>query len=134
MRRRGSAAPTLEIARVRLVGFHNFVDETVAIGSAEHGQGGHLFLLGDNGSGKTTVLDAIHLVLTGASEVELNAAARMGGRRDAGRSLAGVVLRFEPSRGVAYAGGATAYAAIELVDAAKQERICIGVGGGVCRV
>lgn len=122
--KRAERAP-LVLARIRLVGFHNFVDETMAIG-AEGAPGGHLFLLGDNGSGKTTVLDAIHLALTGG-DIELNAAARLGGRRHEGRSLAGVVLRQGPS-GVAREGSSIAYVAVEL--AGPTERTVIGVGLG----
>lgn len=106
---------------VRLVNFHNFVDETVEVRD-----GGHLFLLGDNGSGKTTVLDAVHLVLAGG-ELELNAAARLGGRRDDGRSLQGIVLRYDFERGVRNAGGAIAYAAIELV-ADGDRHLTLGIG------
>jgi recombinational DNA repair ATPase RecF len=43
----------MRITQIRLVNFHNFIDETIEVAD-----GGHLFLLGDNGSGKTTVLDA----------------------------------------------------------------------------
>ena len=113
----------LALARIRLVGFHNFVDETIEIGAGGAG-GGHLFLLGDNGSGKTTVLDAIHLALSGG-DIELNAAARVGGRRHEGRSLAGIVLRQDP-RGVVREGASVAYVALELASA--SERHVIGVG------
>ena len=107
---------------VRLINFHNFVDETIEIRD-----GGHLFLLGDNGSGKTTVLDAVHLVLAGG-ELELNAAARLGGRREDGRTLQGVVLRYDPERGVRHRAGAIAYAALELVAVDGGRRITIGIG------
>jgi len=106
---------TMQVRRARLINVHNFVDETV-----ELRDGGHLFLLGDNGSGKTTVLDAIHDVLAGG-EVEWNAAARVSGRRDAGRSLQGVVLRLDAERGVRREGGAIAYAAVELGDGHGRE-------------
>ncbi|NCB40660.1 MAG: hypothetical protein EOM80_18010, partial [Erysipelotrichia bacterium] len=38
------------LKRIRLLNFHNFLDETITLN-------GHLFLLGGNGSGKTTILD-----------------------------------------------------------------------------
>ncbi|HKE19461.1 MAG TPA: SbcC/MukB-like Walker B domain-containing protein [Kofleriaceae bacterium] len=110
------------IRRVRLVNFHNFVDETVELHA-----GGHLFLLGDNGSGKTTVLDAVHVVLSGGQALELNAAARIGGRREDGRTLQGVVLRYDVERGVMNEGGAIAYAVLELEDE-RGGRLCVGVG------
>ena len=44
------------IRRIRLIHFHNFVDETLPVRR-------NLFLVGDNQSGKTTVLDAVHFAL-----------------------------------------------------------------------
>ncbi|MBI4508093.1 MAG: AAA family ATPase [Deltaproteobacteria bacterium] len=119
-RERGRAG--YAIRRVRLINFHNLVNETIDVPNE-----GHLFLLGDNGSGKTTVLDAIHYVLSGGQDLELNAAARIGGRRDEGRSLQGIVLRLDPERGLLNEGGAIAYSALELQDE-SGERICVGIG------
>jgi DNA repair exonuclease SbcCD ATPase subunit len=113
----------MRVVRLRLVNFHNLTDELIEVQG-----GGHLFLLGDNGSGKTTALDAIHYVLSGGQSLELNAAARVGGRRDDGRSIQGVVLRFDAERGVVNEGGAIAYAALELADPATDKRLCIGIG------
>jgi len=122
--RRGRPPLRFAIQRIRLVGFHNLVDETIEIRD-----GGHLFLLGDNGSGKTTVLDAIHLVLTGTLGIELNAAARVaGGRSENGRSLQGIVLRFDQERGVVNEGGAIAYAVLELAEVTGGTPILAGVG------
>ena len=70
---------TYKITAVRLVEFHNLGTTTIEIPN-----GGHLFLLGDNGSGKTTILDAIHLVLTAGREMEFNSAARVAGAKDSG--------------------------------------------------
>ncbi|MEO8845860.1 MAG: SbcC/MukB-like Walker B domain-containing protein, partial [Kofleriaceae bacterium] len=61
-------------------------------------------------------------------ELELNAAARLGGKRDDGRSLQGIVLRQDFERGVRNEGGALAYAAIELHDPASGKRLSLGVG------
>ena len=60
---------------VRLVQWYHFQDETFPIGNS-------CLLLGDNGSGKTTVLDAIQIALVAdLSEVQLNRAANEKSRR-----------------------------------------------------
>ena len=113
------------LTAVRLVNWHNFVDETVVVE-------GSLFLIGDNGCGKTTFLDAVHCALTGDWLVELNAAARVGGRRDVGRDLVGIVLRHDVEQGYQRAGGAVAYAALEFRRAPAQRRpeqvLSLGIG------
>ena len=120
---RGRPRRQYVLSRVRLINFHNLVDETIEIRS-----GGHLFLLGDNGSGKTTVIDAVHLVLSGEHEMELNAATRFGARRTGGRTLQGIVLRLDPERGIVNEGGAITYAAVELHAQDDGEKLCLGVG------
>ena len=100
----------LSIRRIRLINFHNFVDETIEI---RHG--GHLFLLGDNASGKTTILDAIHYVLTAGEHMELNSAARVAGSREGGRRVQGVILRYNVETGPLNPRGAITYVALELV-------------------
>jgi energy-coupling factor transporter ATP-binding protein EcfA2 len=111
------------ITKVRLVNFHNFVNETIDVRD-----GGHLFMLGDNGSGKTTVLDAIHYVLTAGESMEFNSAARVAGAKQGGRSIHGVVLRYNIEKGALNPSGGTTYAALEI--AGRNNRpvsICIGV-------
>jgi DNA repair exonuclease SbcCD ATPase subunit len=97
------------IRRIRLINFHNFVDETIEI---RHG--GHLFLLGDNASGKTTVLDAVHYVLTAGESMEFNSAARIAGSREEGRRIQGVILRYNVDTGPLNPSGGTTYAALEI--------------------
>ena len=97
------------IHAVRLVNFHNINHVTIPVPD-----GGHLFLLGDNGSGKTTVLDAIHYVLS-AGELELNSAARMGGNKNYGRRINGVITAYNMELGAdRFSDGRVTYAAIEL--------------------
>src|SRR5659263_639221 len=93
------------IRRIRLINFHNFVDETLPVRR-------NLFLVGDNQSGKTTVLDAVHFALTAGVDMEFNAAARFGPRSDAGRNLASIVLRYDLEKDVALRGQCVAYAAV----------------------
>ena len=105
------------ITRIRLVNFHNFVDETIEIRS-----GGHLFMLGDNGSGKTTVLDAVHYVLTAGRSMEFNSAARVAGaKHSGGRSIQGIVMRYNiETNGPLNLNGGITYAAVEI--AGRQGR------------
>lgn len=113
---------TFLITRIRLVNFHNFVDETIDLPD-----GGHLFLLGDNGCGKTTILDAIHYVLTAGQEMEWNAAARVAGSRREGRRVQGIVMRFNIDRGVMNSQGGVSYALLE-IRGRSGNPLTVGVG------
>ncbi len=111
------------IKRIRLINFHNFVDETIEIN-------GHLFLIGGNGSGKTTILDAVHFVLTaGKYNMELNSAARMAGQaRSLGRTLQGIFLRYDLERGQRNKDKTIGYAVLEFEKPGSEERFCLGCG------
>lgn len=108
------------IRRIRLVNFHNLVDETLPVRK-------NLFLIGDNQSGKTTVLDAVHFALTAGVEMEFNTAARFGPRTEPGRNLASIVLRYDLERDVALRGPSVMYAALEIGDD-EGEVHCFGAG------
>ncbi len=118
---------SLRLAKIRLINWHNFIDETIDVA-------GSLFLIGDNGAGKTTLLDAVHCALTGDLKVELNAAARVGGRAGTGRNLQGLVLGQDLERGYRRPDGAVAYAALEFRqpagdgDRAGERPLSIGMG------
>ncbi len=97
------------IRRIRLLNFHNFVDETLAVRK-------NLFLIGDNQSGKTTLLDAVHFALSAGVDMEFNAAARFGPRSEPGRTLASIALRYDLERDAAQRPPSVMYAAGELED------------------
>ncbi|MFW6253974.1 MAG: ATP-binding protein [Chitinivibrionales bacterium] len=110
------------VRRIRLVNFHNFQNETITVTD-----GGHLFLLGDNGSGKTTIIDAVHYVLTAGSRMELNSAARVGAKKDGGRRLQGIVMRYNVDTGPLNPQGGVSYAAVELAEE-NGSVLTVGIG------
>ncbi len=110
------------IKRIRLINFHNFVDETIELEDKAH-----LFLLGDNGCGKTTILDAVHYALTAGKGMEWNSAARLSGAKRDGRRVQGIVLRYNLDTGIMNAGGAISYVALEVVGR-HDKLLSIGMG------
>jgi len=112
---------TFTLKRIRLINFHNFVNETISVN-------GHLFLIGGNGSGKTTVLDAVHFVLTAGRNMELNSAARMAGQpRRLGRKIQGIFLRYDLEKGQRNGANTIGYAVLEFENPDGKKN-CIGCG------
>jgi chromosome segregation ATPase len=73
----------LTLERIRLVNWHNFEDTVIDIGN-------RCLLAGDNGSGKSTIIDAIQYAMAAdLRKAKFNAAA--GDRKGGGRDLAGYV-------------------------------------------
>ncbi len=114
-----------EMRELRLINFHNFTDETIDIK-------GSLFLIGNNGTGKTTIIDALHLILTGGQQLTYNAATIFGPRSEAGRTLAGVILRHDFESGkIVREDGAVGYTALELWHPKMKRVVTIGIGAFV---
>ncbi len=66
----------IRLEAVRLVNWYHFADETLRLG-------GSCLLLGDNGSGKSTVLDAVQWALVAdQQQVRFNKAANEHSRRN----------------------------------------------------
>ena len=103
------------LSAIRLVGFHNYGDVLIPVR-------GDLFVVGANESGKTTILDAVHLVLSGEQDLEWNAAASPTGRRKSGRTLQGIILRANMAGQATRLGGSISYAVVQLdsVDSSAQ--------------
>lgn len=97
----------LRLSAVRLVGFHNYEDVLIRVR-------GDLFVVGANESGKTTLLDAVHLVLSGEQDLDWNAAASLAGPRRSGRTLQGIILRANMAGQSTRPGGSISYAVVEL--------------------
>lgn len=100
----------LRLSAVRLVGFHNYEDVLIRVR-------GDLFVVGANESGKTTLLDAVHLALSGEQNLDWNAAASIAGPRRSGRTLQGIILRANMAGQSTRPGGSISYAVVELEPA-----------------
>lgn len=77
------------IRRLRLINWHGHENATFDV------QGDMLAIIGENGSGKSLVLDAIDWALFPAPNKMFNAAAREGGRTSK-RTLSNTILFFDP--------------------------------------
>jgi uncharacterized protein YPO0396 len=111
------------LERVRLVQWYHFQDEVLPIGAS-------CLLLGDNGSGKTTILDAIQVALVAdLTDVLLNRAANEKSRR----ALYGYVrwkigAEDESRLGAVHfgRGACTSYVMLEFADDADPSRAFTG--------
>jgi len=107
-----------KLTRIKLVNWHFFTDQTIDI------QGSTLFT-GENGSGKSTILDAIQLVLT-TSTRRFNPAANEKSKRD----LKGYVRCKTGEEGNTYVRGkgpVISYVALEFFEETKKRYFVLGV-------
>jgi|GEM_PF-1262618 len=75
--------------RLRLINWHGHENATLDV------NGAMLAIIGENGSGKSLILDAIDWALFPAPNKQFNAAAREGGRQSR-RTLSNTILFFDP--------------------------------------
>lgn len=106
-----------KLTRIKLINWHYFIDVTIDINEST-------LITGDNGSGKSTILDALQFVLTGG-KAKFNSAAHENARRN-------LLSYIRCKTGVdsdAYErkGDVTSHVAIEFFEEAKKKYFIIGV-------
>ncbi|MDT8718814.1 AAA family ATPase [Clostridium sp. 19966] len=105
-----------KLKRMRLINWHRFLNETIEINNS-------VLLSGENGAGKSTILDAIQLVLT-CSKNNFNKAANENGKR----TLAGYVRckTGKESKPYEREGQVTAHIALEFFEEEKNKTFIVG--------
>lgn len=109
-----------KLTKIKLVNWHYFQNETINID-------GSFLLSGENASGKSTILDAIQLVLT-TSTRSFNLATTVGEKKSK-RDLKGYVRCKTGEEGSAYyrTGSVISYVALEFYEESKDRFFTIGV-------
>jgi uncharacterized protein YPO0396 len=101
-----------QIRRIKLINWHRFTHHIVNVD-------GNLLLIGDNASGKSTILDALQVCLVAhMTSVRLNRAANEGGDRDLRTYVRGLVSSGDINAGEAryLRQDATAYVMVEFSE------------------
>ena len=109
-----------KLTKIKLVNWHFFQNETISVD-------GSFLLSGENASGKSTILDAIQLVLT-TSTKSFNLATTVGEKRSK-RDLKGYVRCKTGEEGNVYyrTGSVISYVALEFYEESKDRFFTIGV-------
>lgn len=105
------------LKRVRLINWHRFQDETIEFAES-------VLLSGENGAGKSTILDAIQFVIT-CSKANFNKAAHEKGKRNLNSYIRCKTGRED--RPYERVGSLSAHIALEFYDEAKKRPFVIGV-------
>ena len=106
------------LTKIRLINWHYFTNETISVK-------GSVLFSGENASGKSTILDAIQMVLT-TNSTKLNPAANARSKRD----LRGYVRCKTGDEGNTYARGegpVISYVALEFYEESKKRSFVLGV-------
>ncbi|MDO4804680.1 MAG: SbcC/MukB-like Walker B domain-containing protein [Lachnospiraceae bacterium] len=104
------------LRKIRLINWHQFENETIEIGNS-------VLLSGENGAGKSTILDAVQFVVT-ASKANFNKAAHDKGKRTLNTYIRCKTGRED--RPYERDGALSAHIALEFHDDAKQRPFIIG--------
>lgn len=109
-----------KLTKIKLINWHYFQNETINVD-------GSFLLCGENASGKSTILDAIQLVLTTSSK-SFNLATTVGEKRSK-RDLKGYVRCKTGEEGNAYyrTGSVISFVALEFYEESKDRFFTIGV-------
>ena len=109
-----------KLTKIKLINWHYFQNETINVD-------GSFLLCGENASGKSTILDAIQLVLT-TSTKSFNLATTVGEKRSK-RDLKGYVRCKTGEEGNAYyrTGSVISFVALEFYEESKDRFFTIGV-------
>lgn len=110
--------PMKTLTKIRLINWHYFTDETIDVK-------GSVLFSGENASGKSTILDAIQLVLT-TNTTKFNPAANEKSKR----KLNGYVRCKTGEEGNTYvrnAGAVISYVALEFYEESKDKYFVLGV-------
>lgn len=109
-----------KLTKIKLINWHYFQNETIDID-------GSFLLSGDNASGKSTILDAIQLVLT-TSTKSFNLATTVGEKKSK-RDLKGYVRCKTGEEGNTYirTGSVISFVALEFYEESKDRFFTIGV-------
>lgn len=104
------------LKKVRLINWHRFQDETIEFAES-------VLLSGENGAGKSTILDAIQFVVT-CSKANFNKAAHEKGKRNLNSYIRCKTGRED--RPYERTGPLSAHIALEFYDGAKKRPFIIG--------
>ena len=108
------------LTKIKLINWHIFQNETILIK-------GNALIFGENGCGKSTLIDAIHYVIDGGHNVKFNSAANANNKNK--RTVESYMRLKTGIEGKEYIrnGGVISHIALEFYDTLSKESSVIGV-------
>ncbi len=107
------------LTKIKLINWHGFYDETISV------KGSTLFT-GDNGCGKSSLIDALYFLLTGGEENKFNTAANEKAKRTLVTYMKGRT-GIEGSEFLRNEGNIISHIALEFFDTVTRKSFIIGV-------